>query len=92
MSYSRWLTSTWYTFWETPANEADENRDTASFCICTLMDDTLHFSAKALRENRAECLALVREYCPLNTEEEIIELNTYMDHFIKDVDVEYPKT
>lgn len=92
MSYSIWLTSYWYTFWKSPENWADENRNTASFCIRTLMADDLEFTAEMLRASRATCLKIAREHYPSAIEEDIVELNSYMDDFIKDVDKTYPKT
>lgn len=92
MSYSRWLTSYWYTFWQAPLNKEEENRDTALFCICTLIGNDMVFTSKELRENRAECLKAVAKQDPQATIVDLGELSIYMDQFIEDVNSSYPKT
>lgn len=89
MSYSRWLTSYWYTFWLATTDETTEDKDSAKFCICNLAGDDLIFTAKELREERSDCIKYVREQDPHASNSQIKELNIYMDNFIEDVDETY---
>lgn len=83
MSYSRWSNSIWYTFWCTQSEDT-ENRDTAIFCICDVMD----FTAKELRDDMQGCLDKVKL---LEPDGDIYELVKYMQKFLKKVNEEYPK-
>ncbi len=56
MSYSRWITSDWYTFWCTQ-DESTENRDTAIFEICTVAS----FTAEQLRKHLDDCMEHVKK-------------------------------
>jgi len=86
MSYSRWGTSYWYTYW-CVQNEETENRDTSLFTIC----GSATFSAKQLREEREYCMSMIKIIDPKATNAELKELETYMDRFLKNVDSSYPK-
>lgn len=90
MSYSRWTNSYWYTYWQTAPEDVKEDRNTARFCICVLAGKDFIFSSKDLRENRSNCLKKVRMDDKYASNEEIRELNNYMNSFIKDVDNDYP--
>jgi uncharacterized UPF0160 family protein len=85
MSYSRWLNSVWYTFWMVQDKET-ENYDTAIFEICGVTG----FTSKELRTNVQKCLNKVRKKVDA-TEEEILELKSYMNEFLEDVEKEYGK-
>lgn len=89
MSYSRWLTSYWYTYWQIAADETKENRDTALFCICNLGGDNIVFTAKELRDDRDGCIQHVASQDMHATIDELNELNIYMNSFIYDVDKHY---
>lgn len=89
MSYSRWLTSYWYTYWLAALDDTKENRDTALFCICNLCNDNIVFTAKELRDDRAACIQHVASKDGHATIDELNELNIYIDSFIDDVDKRY---
>jgi len=86
MSYSRWGSSDWYTFWCSSSEEI-ETKDNAIFEICGVT----RFTAKELRNDIKSCLATVKELQPNADEEDIDELSIYMRRFLKDVDKEYNK-
>ena len=56
MSYSRWGQSRWYTFW-CVQNEKTENRDTAIFEICSV----INFTAKELRHDMDKCVKIAED-------------------------------
>jgi len=89
MSYSRWSNSKWYTYWCVAPERTIEDRDNAIFSICSTMD----FSAKQIREDINDCLALVANYANSEygelTSEHIDELGGYMVDFLIEVDLEY---
>ncbi len=89
MSYSRWSSSYWYTFWESPGKRI-ENYDTATFCICSF-DGNITFTAKKLREQFENCLNEVRLKDVGVRDDEMDELAVYMIRFLNDVDEEYLK-
>lgn len=82
MSYSRWSDSYWYTFWCVAYEGTVENRDTAIFSICAVID----FTSKQLRENLDRC---IKEVQKLETDGDIEELKLYINRFLKDVDEKY---
>ena len=88
MSYSRWGSSRWYTFWDVYPENPD--RDTA----CLTIDCENTFSAKELRENPEQCLERVREryadawHIPV-TDKDLRELWVYINAFLTDVDEEF---
>ena len=94
MSYSRWITSVWYTFW---MNTYDNEKNNQIFCIC----DIHNFTYKELKENMEKCISTVKETIEgysgneewkneLLCESNIEELKHYMKEFIEDVEQEYP--
>lgn len=83
MSYSRWITSDWYTFWCTQ-DESTENRDTAIFEICTVAS----FTAEQLRKHLDDCMEHVKKVDPNG---DIEELKIYVERFLVDVNKEFPK-
>jgi len=87
MSYSRWSTSYWYTYWKIQ-DKNTENYDTAIFCICSFDGDLL-FTAKELRKNISGCINTILMQDKLASHKEIQELITYINEFLKDVDKEY---
>lgn len=82
MSYSRWCSSHWYTFWRTQPDET-ENRNTAIFEICGVAS----FTAKQLRTNLQNCIKQVKK---VDDEGDIDELLIYINDFLLDVDNDYP--
>ena len=90
MSYSRWGSSRWYTYWSVYPEGQEETRDTAIFVV----DCVASFSAKELRENPEQCLERVREWGSEEgqvptTDVEILELWGYINAFLTDVDEEF---
>jgi hypothetical protein len=85
MSYSRWSSSMWYTYWRSQ-DKATENRDTAIFAICA----EASFTAKQLRENMDECISSLKNLDKVS-EVEIEELRRYMRRFLEEVNGEYPE-
>jgi len=89
MSYSRWSNSKWYTYWCVGPERTIEDRDNAIFSICSIMD----FSAKQIRNDINDCLALVANYANSEYSElksaDIDELGEYMVRFLDDVDSMY---
>ena len=86
MSYSRWITSRWYTYWTSILEE--ENYDTATFCICRF-EKSLYFTAKEIREDIGKCISEVKKEETNATDEELEELKNYMIEFLIDVETEY---
>jgi hypothetical protein len=82
MSYSRWIDSSWYTFWCTTKSE---EKDDQEFSI----DCEIHFTYKELRNDLAGCLKKIKEHFPKATRKEIAELRGYIQDFILDVAKEY---
>lgn len=77
MSYSRWGTSHWYTYWCTSPNE---NRHEQLFDICTVR----MFTYKQLIDDIDKCLKTVKEETGVK-QKKIDELRIYMLEFISDV-------
>ena len=90
MSYSRWITSIWYTFWSGSAFSRSEEQFA---CMCGLENDhTFHWPYNMIKdfiENRSR-LESVIQYVDASTDE-ITELLGYMKQFVNDVDLKYDK-
>lgn len=56
MSYSRWGSSRWYTFWCAGASGEEEDGDNALFSV----DCAHHFRAEELRDSLEDCLDQVQ--------------------------------
>jgi hypothetical protein len=87
MSYSRWGgrgSGHWYTFW-CVQDEETENRDTAVFAICAV----LNFTAKELREDMTKCMNEASQKD--DSDGDLKELQTYAEEFLKEVDEDYPE-
>lgn len=82
MSYSRWGSSCWYTYW---LAQEKEDYDTATFCICGLTE----FTAKQLRNDLNGCIKKVKVMDKKADELDIDELIIYIKRFLKDVDDQY---
>lgn len=81
MAYSRWSTSTWYTYWNVGSGRRKREQ---IFTICGVDSFTYYF----LTHHRKAALSIVEAlYCCC--EEELEELSVYMDRFVMDVDREF---
>ena len=78
MSYSRWIESRWYTYWD--VNSKVE--EVPTFTICALIS----FSYLELKIKLDNCLQEVKELEPEATKKDIAELKKYMLAFIEDVE------
>jgi len=85
MSYSRWGHSYWYTFWRVSYADV-ETRDNAVFEVC----GSAAFTSKELRDNLQECLGKTKDITKCS-DTDIIELTSYIDRFLNDVDEEFPE-
>jgi hypothetical protein len=79
MSYSRWSTSTWYTFWHACSGHV---KDEQYFEICA--EHT--FTYRQLKDDIEACLKKVQREEKPYTVEEMEELQGYMMEFISDVE------
>jgi len=93
MSYSRWGSSRWYTYWHTQSEDT-ENRDTALFAICACTT----FTAKQLRADMDGCLRITEDKENYNCkddyqvrDDDLDELRIYMGRFLENVNAEYPE-
>ena len=82
MSYSRWGSSHWYTFWASQPDGEIENADSQRFEICAVAS----FTGKQLREDLEGCLAEVQSIDPVGP---IDELREYMEEFLQDMQKQY---
>lgn len=86
MSYSRWSTSVWYTFWTTYSGP---NKDDQTFDVC----DVAAFTYEQLRRDLDGCVARAVEIAQNGGskigEAETTELRGYMKTFMKEVDAEF---
>jgi len=90
MSYSRWITSIWYTFWSGSAFSRSEEQFA---CMCGLEDDhNFHWSYDVIKdfiEDRSRLESVIQHVDASN--DEITELLGYMKQFVNDVDLKYDK-
>ena len=86
MSYSRYVSSIWYTYWLCQAKET-ENRQTVLFMI----SGVAAFTAQQLRDNIERCLNVAMKHNLSGRDGDKEELRTYMLEFLTDVDKAYPK-
>lgn len=89
MAYSRWSNSCWYTYWSSSSKDKIEDRDNAIFEILYSLNEGGSFTSEELRNDREACICLIRDKCTDAKEEEIEELNEYIDEFLIDVEIEY---
>ena len=82
MSYSRWGSSVWYTYWcVTYSNKRDDQR----FDICAVTS----FTYGQLKKYLTDCLARTKELVESASEKEIDELREYMLSFMTDVESDH---
>ena len=82
MSYSRWSTSFWYTYWMSLITESDKKDDQMFMIQCIS-----NFTYKELIDDIDKCISKVRKECnelPVK-ETDFVELKTLMSLFIEDV-------
>jgi hypothetical protein len=79
MSYSRWSTSHWYTYWHAGSGF---DRDDQYFDVCGVKV----FTYGELKEDIKACLAVIKMEDPSATYEEMSELMGYMKEFMSDVE------
>lgn len=88
MSYSRWGSSFWYTYPSVSLDCAPDNRDTAVFCICGIID----FTAKGIRDDIDGCVNLANSvFADMPSQDrptfqQLKELRGYMKQFLAEVD------
>ena len=89
MSYSRWLDSKFYTYWQT-ANVYDKG-DEVFICHVDLRTYSgfTYTECKQMIESK---LKLKGRMNAIDDDEDAEELQGYMKKFIKDVDAEYEKS
>ena len=85
MSYSRWITSRWYTYWSDSSAKDKENQIFRIEDINTPLEFTYH----ELSNKIEDCLAKVNRLNDNVTDDELIELYAYMLRFVRDVDNEF---
>jgi hypothetical protein len=96
MSYSRWGSSVWYTYWCAHGGaSADDKRDEQLFDICTVK----MFTYKELKDDIDGCIDKVREIVDTAnatnegstqiTADEYKELQGYMESFMADIEKEF---
>ena len=83
MSYSRWSFSVWYSFWNGSSSGKEKNDQVLSLWYS--MDKTVDWTYTDLLDVTAEDIQ--RRYnCEIEDAEEAM---TYINRFIKDVDLEF---
>tara|TARA_Y100000593_G_scaffold91268_1_gene179607 strand:+ start:478 stop:771 length:294 start_codon:yes stop_codon:yes gene_type:complete len=86
MSYSRWTTSEFYTFWSGSGASKKEDEE---FCCMFSLDSAPHFSYNEVKEMIKNPdlmrLKITDDLYP----DHIEELLRYMKAFVKDVDIKY---
>ena len=87
MSYSRWIQSRWYTYWQVHPRDSVETRNNAIFTICGCMS----FPASEIRDHMNLCLGRVKAKDEEASDLEIAELRVYMAEFLEDIEKEYPR-
>ena len=86
MSYSRWITSYFYTYW--CSSDAKQKEDELFACHISIKE-SLEFKYGEVKE-MLETPALMKEQISSAlTQAEIYELSSYMERFVNDVDEEY---
>lgn len=95
MSYSRWGSSYWYTFWCVAPEGVIETRDNAILVVMLVKQ----FSAKELRDNLPACLEAAEKLSLERVAEkgghppttsDMQELHEIFIEFLDDVDAHYP--
>ena len=92
MSYSRWTTSIWYTYWSADS-DSSKGRDGQIFEICTIRP----FTYAELKENLRGCVDMAVSIYNAGanpgygaTPSDIDELRGYMKEFMEDIEEKFP--
>jgi hypothetical protein len=89
VSYSRWPESRWYTYW----NSSEDNFMQTSEFRVEHFSNPFTFTYREIKEDRRRCADLVAMFFGICdgevTDDELLELEMYMDSFIKDVEKEF---
>ena len=86
MSYSRWTTSEFYTFWSGSGASKKEDEE---FCCMFSLDSAPHFSYNEVKEMIKNPDLMRHKITEDLYSDHIEELLGYMKKFIKDVDIKY---
>lgn len=82
MSYSRWGSSVFYTFWKSSSPPGKENQILVVDC-----SDSYEFTYKELSQNMRSCLDRIEGY----SWSQMIDLKGYIAQFLLDVDLEFDR-
>ena len=96
MSYSRWISSTWYTYWASTDTSIKEEE---LFACHESLEHSFDWPYSLIKRFLSEegLLETTLQWapdsgpCSTGDETEIEELKLYMKRFVKDVDAEYAK-
>ena len=86
MSYSRWTTSEFYTFWSGSGAAKKEDEE---FCCMFSLDSAPHFSYNEVKDMIKNPEIMRHKITDDLLPEHLEELKGYMQQFIRDVDLEY---
>ena len=87
MSYSRWINSSFYTYW--CSSKVYDKQDELFACHASLDGQHMftYTECKEFIQNPQKILSRIKDLSPL----ELTELTGYMSEFISDVDLSYEK-
>lgn len=85
MSYSRWINSSWYTYW---MSSDDSDPDKQMLAIHYSVDEDWRISYTDLKDHFDDTVKFLKNIFNEATEEEIEELKTYLRAFMEDVEKE----
>ena len=83
MSYSRWITSNWYSFWNTLSGESKEDQRLSLWHVTNDCTDFLYGDLETFD------LSTMKTFFPEASEEDLIEGLGYIKEFLEDVDCEF---
>ena len=86
MSYSRWISSEFYTFWSGSGATKKEDEE---FCCMFSLDSAPHFSYNEVKDMIKNPEIMRYKITDDLLPEHLEELKGYMQQFIRDVDLEY---
>ena len=86
MSYSRWITSEFYTFW---SGSGASKKEDEQFCCMFSLDSSPHFCYSEVKDMIKNPDLMRHKITEDLYSDHIEELLGYMKKFIKDVDIKY---
>ena len=86
MSYSRWITSEFYTFW---SGSGASKKEEEQFCCMFSLDSAPHFSYNEVKDMIKNPDLMRHKITDDLYPDHIEELLRYMKAFVKDVDIKY---